>query len=68
MTNLEEALSSTDFSRNTDLKTRLAEKLFGRQTSSKVVSFPFSRISDDDAELVNAAQGLIDGMPVKTDL
>ena len=67
MTNLEKALSKTDFSRNTDLKARLAGKLFGQQSSStsKVIAFPFSRISDDEAELVNAAQGLVDGMPIE---
>ena len=70
MTNLEKALSKTDFSRNTDLKARLASRLFGQQTSSssKVIAFPFSRISDDEAELVNAAQGLVDGMPVDPEM
>ena len=52
----------------TDLKERLAAKLFG--TSSKkadnVVSFPFARLSEEETELVNAARGL-DGQTIKPD-
>ena len=60
MKNLEQMLYNTDFSRNTDLKARLAGKLFAGSPSQsdKVVSFPFSRLSDEDADLVNAAQGI----------
>ena len=60
MKDLERTLYSTDFSKHTDLKGRLAAKLFGTSTAqtTKVVSFPFQMISDEDAELVNAAQGI----------
>lgn len=54
MRKLEQILQQTDFSRDTDLKERLAKRLF----SSKVVQGPFTRISDEDAELVTAAQGI----------
>ena len=57
MKNIEKLLYSTDFSRDTDLKERLAKKLFSARSSGKVVAFPFRKLSDDDLELVNAAQG-----------
>ena len=59
MKKLEQALYETDFSKYTDLKDRLAGQLFSRSASkSKVVAFPFARLSDEQAELVNAAQGI----------
>ncbi len=59
MNNLEKTLYDTDFSKYTDLKERLAKKLFsGTAEKSKVVQFPFAKLSDDQIELVNAAQGL----------
>ena len=60
MTNLEEALRQTDFSKYTDLKQRLAGKLFSKEASRKVL--PFSRITDEDAAYVNAAQGIPDAV------
>ena len=61
MDRLEESFYQVDFSQYTDLKDRLAARLFGAQsqkTSSKVVPFKtFARLSEDDLELVNAAQG-----------
>ena len=59
MKDLEKLFYETDFSKHTDLKSKLADKLFGAQTSNKVVSFPFAAISDDDAEMVSAARGMI---------
>lgn len=56
MDNFEKAFYNTDFSKHTDLKARLADKLFGSKKSSKVVSF--TRIADEDAAFVNAAQGI----------
>ena len=58
MKDLEKLLYETDFSKHTDLKSKLAKKLFQSETSSKVVSFPFAALSDDDAEMVSAARGL----------
>lgn len=57
MKDLEKLLYETDFSKHTDLKARLAKKLFQTETSKKVVSFPFASLSDDDAEMVSAARG-----------
>ena len=53
MDNFEKAFYNTDFSKHTDLKARLADKLFGSKKSSKVISF--TRIADEDAAFVNAA-------------
>ena len=58
MNKLESLLYQTDFSKNTDLKSRLAGQLFNEKKSDKIVSFPFRALSDDDMTLVNAAQGL----------
>ena len=65
MKDLEKMLYQTDFSKNTDLKARLADKLFGTQSASsdKIVSFPFASLSADEAEMVSAARGLIDEDP-----
>ncbi len=54
---LEEKLRSVDFSKNTNLKAELAKRLFSAGTSSKVMQF--TRLSDAETELVNAAQGVI---------
>ncbi len=54
----ERALYQTDFSKYTDLKSRLAARLFGQKNEEKTTRFGFSQISDEDAEYVNAAQGL----------
>ena len=59
MKDLERMLYQTDFSKNTDLKARLADRLFGAQSSSdKIVSFPFASLSENEAEMVTAARGL----------
>ena len=60
MRDLETMFRQTDYSQYTDLKERLASRLFGKKTSSKVISFPFQRISDEEAELVAAARGITD--------
>ena len=57
MKDIEKMFSNTDFSKHTDLKERLAKQLFQSAPSDKVTSFPFQRISDDDLDLINAAQG-----------
>ena len=53
---LEDALRRTDFSKYTDLKASLAEKLFKNGESGKK-SRP-APLSDEEAELVSAALGL----------
>jgi len=53
---LEEKLNKTDFSKYTDLKSSLAQRLFRSKETSKVTRF--EQLSDDLAELVNAAQGI----------
>ena len=64
MKDLEKTLYETDFSKYTDLKDRLAKQLFSKPAAkSKVVSFPFARLSEDEIELVNAASGLTPGDP-----
>ena len=65
MKDLEKMLYQTDFSKNTDLKARLADRLFGSQSASsdKIVSFPFASLSEDEAEMVAAARGLTDEDP-----
>ena len=68
MKDLEKLLYETDFSKHTDLKERLAKKLFQPQTSKKVVSFPFAALSDDDAEMVSAARGMTGAEFEKKDL
>ena len=54
----ERTLYETDFSQYTDLKTRLAAKLFGSKKEERTTRFTFNHITDDEAEFVNAAQGL----------
>ena len=56
MKDLERTFGEVDFSRHTDLKARLADRLFAHSVSKKTI--PFRRLSDDDVEFVNAAQGL----------
>ena len=65
MKDLEKMLYQTDFSKNTDLKARLADRLFGSQSSSsdKIVSFPFASLSEDEVEMVSAARGLSEEDP-----
>ena len=53
---LEEKLRSVDFSKHTDLKARLAQRLFSSTVSAKVSQFEM--LSDEAAELVNAEQGI----------
>ena len=67
MKDLETMFSQTDFSKYTDLKSRLSERLFGAKVSEKTIVFPFSRISDEEAEFVNAAQGLMNEDPNRKD-
>ena len=54
----ERTLYQTDFSKYTDLKSRLAARLFSQKNEEKTSRFGFSHISDEQAEYVNAAQGL----------
>ena len=54
----EELLFRADFSGDTDPRDRLREKLFDGKKNEKTI--PFYRLSDQDAELVNAAMGLRD--------
>ena len=56
MADFTELLTQADFSRETDLKSRLRRKLFRTEQSKKVVAF--QPIEDDSLILVNAAQGL----------
>ena len=58
MRDIETMFRQTDFSKDTDLKERLAKRLFASKSSNKITQFPFQRLSDNDVELVNAAQGL----------
>ena len=58
MKDIEKMFANTDFSKHTDLKHRLRKQLFQSAGSSKVTSFPFQSLSDDDMGLVNAAQGI----------
>ncbi|GEM_PF-5552731 len=58
MKDFEKALSQVDFSAGSDLKSRLAEKLFSQKTTLQSRS-PFAvMLTDDEAELVAAAQDL----------
>ena len=67
MRDFEQTMKDTDFSKYTDLKSRLAKRLFSGNTSKKVVSFPFASISDEDAAFVNAAQGIYQNDHLKKD-
>ncbi len=58
MKDLERTLYETDFSKYTDLKSRLAKKLFSQKDNDKIVQLPFARLSDDDVAYVYAAQGV----------
>ena len=53
MNELSKLLSKADFSKETDLKERLYNQLFG----SKIVQFPTGRqaLSEDDLDMVSAA-------------
>ena len=66
MDKLERKLYDTDFSKYTDLKSRLAGRLFTQKSNGKTT--PFVRLSDSDVELVNAAQGLMTENPFKKNL
>ena len=52
-----------DFSIETDLKERLAQKLFRQNPSEKII--PFRKITEEDAELVSAARGILQDDPFK---
>ena len=58
MKDIKKMFSQTDFSRYTDLNERLAKQLFSANTTSASSSSPFQQLSDNQIELVNAAQGL----------
>ncbi len=58
MKDIETMFHQVDFSKDTDLKERLAKRLFSSKSSNKITQFPFQRLSDNEIELVNAAQGL----------
>ena len=47
-----------DFSKYSDLQSRLGEQLFKEKKSGKTVPFPFTALSDEETAFVNAAQGL----------
>ena len=55
MNKMEEKLFKADFSKQTDLKERLASKLFS--SGAKSTTSSFVQLSEDDLEFVNAAQG-----------
>ena len=55
---LEDLLNQADFSKYSDLKGRLAGRLFNEKQSGKTIPFPFAALSDDDMIYVNAAQGI----------
>ena len=63
MDRMEEKLSRADFSKYTDLKERLAVKLFSSSAFSSKKVTAFTRLSDDQVELVNAAQGVYEKKP-----
>ena len=57
MVDLEEMFRNVDFSRYTDLKPRLGERLFSKKgMTGAVPAFSF-QLTDDQASYVNAAQG-----------
>lgn len=58
MKDIETMFHQVDFSKDTDLKERLAKRLFASKSSNKITQFPFQRLSDNEIELVNAAQGI----------
>ena len=58
MKDVEKLFNKADFSKYTDLKDRLSQKLFSSDASKKVARFSYENLSDDDLEFVNAAQGL----------
>ncbi len=58
MSHIEEKFYNTDFSKHTDLKERLAARLFQSSSSEKVTPFSFRELSEDDLTMVNAAQGI----------
>ena len=60
---LEDKLRRADFSVNTDLKVTLGNKMFPRKASGRIRhAVP---ISDDEADLVTAAAGIVDEDPWK---
>ncbi len=58
MKDVEKLFNKADFSKYTDLKDRLSQKLFSSDTSKKSTQFSYESLSDDDLESLNAAQGL----------
>ena len=68
MSDMEELFYQTDFSKYTDLKSKLAERLFEKKTTKRTRSFTYTRLSDDDVEFVNAAQGIQIDPFLNTDL
>lgn len=68
LSDLESKLRRTDFSKYTDLKGRLANTLFGEKKMEKKRNIAFFRLSEEESELVTAAQGISDpGYPPKKD-
>ena len=65
MRDIEAMFKQVDFSRDTDLKERLRNRLFREKKSDKVVAF--KRVSDEDLMYVAAAKGLQDTPPKKKD-
>ena len=58
MKDVEKLFEKADFSKYTDLKDRLSQKLFSSTTSQKITRGSYESLSEDDLEFVNAAQGL----------
>jgi len=58
MKKIEKLLYQTDFSTNTDLKDTLAKRLFSGGLSGKIIPGPFTRLTDEETSLVNAAMGI----------
>ena len=57
MENIGRLFGEADFSRETNLKSRLSEQLFGgRQTKAKTL--PFEKLSADQLQQVSAAGGI----------
>lgn len=60
---MEHVFYQTDFSKYTDLKSQLADKLFKKKTFKKTISF--TPLSEGDLEYVNAAQGIQSDLFIK---
>ena len=57
MVDIEKVIRMVDFSRYTDLKVRLAERLFSKKGMTGAVPAFSIRITDEEAAYVSAAQG-----------